>query len=120
MKNEIKNTLKIIVLLIVVFVVLYFLHITIGERFEDQYKSQYEMGETSIIFSMDSINKTLTVQEIYSNGRTLQWPEVIISKGSATLPDGTIDVGDKITDCKGNLVLKWEDTGILIFSTYFS
>ena len=120
MHDETKNNIKIIVLLIVVFIILYFLHITIGDRFEDQYdESSYE-GETHIIFSKDPINKTLTVTEIYSYGRTLHWPEVSIANGSATLPYGTIDVGDVITDCEGNLVLIWKDTDIYIYSTEFS
>ena len=77
------------------------------------------MGETKIIFSVDSVNRILTVQETYLNGRTLHWPEVIISNGSAILPYGTIEVGDKITECRGHLVLKWRDTDILILSTDF-
>jgi hypothetical protein len=120
MHDETKNNIKIIVLLLVVFIILYFLHITIGDRFEDQYDDSSYDGETQIIFSIDQINKTLTVTEIYAQGRTLHWPEVNITDGFAILPSGTIDVGDVITDCEGNLELIWKDTGIRIFSTDFS
>ena len=120
MNNETKNNIKIITLLIIVFIILYLLHISIGDRFEDQYDDTREKGELNIIFLTNSINKTLTVQEIYSNGRTLYWPEVIIVNGSANLPYGTIEVGDTITNCEGYLVLKWRDTENLIFSKEFS
>ena len=120
MKYDTKNNIKVVILLIVVFIILFFLHMTIGDRFEDQYDNQGEKDEKHIIFSVDSIKKTLTVEEIYSNGRNLHWPEIIITDGSATLPYGTIDVGEKITDCEGHLVLKWKDTGNLIFSTDFN
>ena len=120
MNNETKNNIKIIALLLVVFIILYFLHVTIGDRFEDQYGDPNEQGETNIIFTMDLNNKTLTVKEIYSQGRTLYWPDVTIADGSATLPYGTIDVGDIITDCEGHLVLKWGDMGHLIFSGDFN
>jgi hypothetical protein len=120
MYDETKNNIKIIVLLLVVFIILYFLHITIGDRFENQFDDSSYDGETQIIFSVDTINKTLTVTEVYSQGRTLYWPEVSISDGSATLPSGIIDVGDVISDCEGYLELIWKDTGIHIFSTDFS
>jgi len=121
MHDETKNNIKIIGSLLVVFIILYCLHITIGDRFEYKYDdSSYCGGTTQIIFSIDTINKTLTVTEIYAQGRTLHWPEVNITDGSATLPSGTIDVGDVITDCEGNLELIWKDTGINIISTDFS
>ena len=119
MNQETKNNIKIISLLLVVFIILYFLHVTIGDRFEDQYDNS-GYGETQIIFSKDTNSKTLTVTEIYSQGRTLHWPEVIVTNGSATLPYGTIDVGDVITDCEGHLELKWESTGIKICEEDFN
>ena len=120
MHDETKNNIKIVVLLIVVFIILYCLHITIGDRFEDLYADSSYCGETQIIFSKDTTNKTLTVTEIYSQGRTLYWPEVNISEGSATLPFGTIDVGDVITNCEGYLKLIWKETCNYIFSADFS
>jgi hypothetical protein len=120
MNDETKNNIKIIVLLIVVFIILYFLHITIEDRFEDQYDDFSYEGETQIIFSKDITNKTLTVTEFYSQGSTLHWPQVAINNGSATLPFGTIDVGDVITNCEGYLELIWGDTGIHIISTDFN
>jgi len=120
MHDETKNNIKIIGSLLVVFIILYFLHITIGDRFEDQYDDSSYDGETQIIFSIDTINKTLTVTEIYSQGRILYWPEVNITDGSATLPYGTIDVGDVITDCEGYLKLIWKETCNYLFSADFS
>ena len=119
MNKVTKDNVKIIILLIVVFIILYFLHITIGDNFVDQYGGPSHEDEINIFFRTDKISKTLTVEEIFSQGRTLYWPEVIVTEGSATLPFGTIDIGDKITDCEGHLVLKWKDTDNLIFSNDF-
>jgi hypothetical protein len=119
MNQETKNNIKIISLLIVVFIILYFLHVTIGDRFEDQYSGSSNNGGTNIVFLTDLTSKTLTVSDIHSQ-RTCHWSEVVIASGNATLPVGSIDVGDIITNCEGNLVLKWEDTGIEICSKDFS
>jgi hypothetical protein len=119
MQRETKNNIKIVSLLLVVFIILYFLHITLGDRFEDLYGDSKEKGETNIIFMTDHVNKTLTVSEIYSD-RPCHWPEVVITNGNASLPFGTIDVGDKITNCEGYLELKWNNTGIHIWSADFS
>ena len=40
MEEETKNNIKIILLLLIVFIILYALHITFGDRFEEQYQSQ--------------------------------------------------------------------------------
>jgi hypothetical protein len=120
MNNETKNNIKIVILLFVVFFILYALHVSFGDRFEDQYDNSNYEGKTQIIFSIDTVNKTLTVNEIYSDGITLYWPEVTVNDGSATLPFGTIDVGDVITDCEGYLELIWSDTGNHLFSIDFN
>ena len=120
MNNETKNNIKIVLFLFVIFVILYALHITFGDRFADQYDNSNYEGETQIIFSIDTANKTLTVKEIYSDGGTVYWPEVTVNNGSATLPSGTIDLGDVITDCDGYLVLVWSDTGNHLFSIDFN
>ena len=120
MNDETKNNIKIIVLLFVVFIILYCLNIKIGDRFENQYNDFSYEGEAQINFSKDTTNKTLTVTEIYSQGRTLHWPEVAINNGSANLPFGTIDVGDVITNCESYLELIWKETGVHIFSIDFS
>jgi hypothetical protein len=120
MENETKNNIKIVFLLIIVFVILYALHVTIGKSFENHYDNSNFDNEIHLIFSVSSMDKSLTVTEIYSNGRTLYWPEIIVKNGSANLPNGTIDVGDKITNCQGFLELVWKDTNIHIYSNDFN
>ena len=120
MKIGTKNNIKIISLILLVFIILYFLHITIGERFEDQYNNEKYRGETHLIFSTDISSKTLTLTEIFAQGRTLYWSDVIITSGSAKLPTGIIAVGDKITNCDGHLELIWEQTGINITEVDFT
>ena len=56
------------------------------------------------VFAMDKNTKTLTVQKIYEDN--LKWEEHEVCSGSATLPRGKINEGDKITNCKGNVALR--------------
>jgi hypothetical protein len=120
MNKEIKNHIKIISLLIVVFIILYFLHVTIGDRFEDQYDTSDNDSETNIIFMKNFINKTLTVSEIHSQRKTIYWTEIELKEGNATLPPGIIDVGDEITNCEDNIVIVWKSTDTYIYSTNFN
>jgi len=119
MDKEIKNHIKIITLLIIVFIILYFLHITFGDIFESQFEHTEFNSEPTIIFQEDHINNTLTVTEIYPQDRDWHWPEVSIVNGSATLPYGKIEVGDKITNCEGYLELEWGKLGIPIWMADF-
>ena len=119
MQDQTKNNIKIIVLLLVVFIVLYFLHVTFGDRFEDQYGGQSCLGPTNIIFTADNESKTLTVTEIYSQDRTIHWSEIEII-GTADGIYGPIDVGDTITGCEGYIEIVWAETCTTIYSTNFS
>ena len=49
---------------------------------------------------------------VYPND--LDWNEVVVSTGSATLPTGTIDTGDTITNCQYYVTLRWASTDQLI------
>jgi hypothetical protein len=50
----------------------------------------------------------------------LSWEDVEIFKGSATLPEGTIEINDVITDCNGELVLVWKPTASVLADVAFS
>ena len=118
MNQEMKNNLKIVASLLVVFVVLYALHVTFGDRFEDQYGSQSCLGPTNIIFTADNVSKTLTVNQIYSNDRTIHWSEINII-GTCDEIYGPIDIGDTITGCEGYIKIVLAETGNTIYSTHF-
>ena len=118
MNQDMKNNLKIIASLLVVFIILYALHVTFGDRFEDQYGGQSCLGPTNIIFTADNVSKTLTVSEIYSNDRTIHWSEISII-GTANELYGPINVGDVITGCEGYIEIVWAETGNVIYSTNF-
>ncbi|MFO7678373.1 MAG: hypothetical protein R6V50_08370 [Thermoplasmatota archaeon] len=60
---------------------------------------------------MDKATKTLTVQKIYESN--LEWQKTEICSGKATLPQGTIKEGDKLTNCEGNLSLRHIPTNII-------
>jgi len=61
---------------------------------------------------MDKATKTLTVQKIYDSN--FHWQKTEICSGNATLPQGTIKQGDKITNCQGNLALRHIPTNTII------
>ena len=64
------------------------------------------------VFSMDKNARTLTVQKIYETN--LKWEDNEICSGNATLPVGTIKIGDVITDCDGNVALRHIPTNTLL------
>lgn len=67
---------------------------------------------SAFIVEQDIENKTLTVISVKETG--LSWENVELFEGSATLPNGTIEINDVITNCSGNVVLVWKITGIVI------
>ena len=64
------------------------------------------------VLTMDKSTKTLTVQKLYEND--VKWEEHEICSGSAKLPSGSIKEGDTVTDCKGNLALRYKPTNTLL------
>lgn len=56
------------------------------------------------LFVMDKNTRTLTVQELYEND--MKWEDNEITSGDASLPTGSIKVGDVVTNCSGNLSLR--------------
>jgi len=122
MNNETKNNIKIITLLFVVFVILYALHVTIGSQFGSEENYSDYTDSPNIIFETDTLNNILTVSEIHPEYIELHWSEISLislDNGSASLPYGTIEIGDRITDCKGYFRLEWEITGITITTADF-
>jgi hypothetical protein len=54
----------------------------------------------------DIDNKTLIVKYVREEG--LSWENVkLMNDSSASLPDGTIEVEDTITNCNGSVILVW-------------
>lgn len=122
MNDETKNNIKIIALLFVVFVILYALHVTIGKQFFSHEGNSDYTDSPTIIFETDTQNKILTVSDTHPEDMEWHWPQVSLislDNGSATLPHGTIQIGDQITDCKGYFELVWETTGSTIITADF-
>ena len=63
-------------------------------------------------FTQDKNFKTLTVNETDLVGES--WEGIVIHSGNATLPTGTIDIGDTITNCSGNLMLIFDPANTII------
>lgn len=64
---------------------------------------------------MDKASKTLTVQKIYDD--SLNWQKTETCSRKATLPTGSIQVGNVVTNCEGNLSLRHIPTNVL-FGAY--
>ena len=120
MEIEMKNHIKIITLLMLVFIILYILHITIGDRFDNQLQSSDNIENLTIYFSTDHKNKKLTVSDIYPPDVSYYWSEIEIVNGSATFDQyGIIEVGHSLSNCSGYLELKWKPSGIIIWQSDF-
>jgi hypothetical protein len=120
MKKETNNNIKIVLLLLIVFTILYALHITIGDRFGDQYDSSNYIENASIIFQTDYENKILTVDEIHPEDVNYYWSDVEIVNGNATFDQyGIIEIGHTLSNCTGLLELKWISTGVKILERDF-
>ena len=83
-----------------------FLAYVIFERHEEKERHRFPA-----VFTMDKASKTLTVQKIYDSN--LEWDKTEVCSGKATLPTGTVQVGDVVTNCEGNLALRHVPTNIL-------
>lgn len=75
-------------------------------------KKEEEMLKHPLVFSMDENTRTLTVQKIYED--SLKWEDNEICSGNATLPTGEIKEGDVVTNCEGNVALRYIPTNTLL------
>lgn len=77
----------------------------------------YQSINPQIEFEEDLIDKTLTVVNLDMD---LDWENITISSGYATLPSGTINVGNVITNCSGHVALIYEHTNTLLYTGDFT
>ena len=64
------------------------------------------------ILSKNNNEKTLTIQDI--RDEDLYWEDTEICSGNAILPEGIIEKGDVIYNCKGNVSLRHIPSNIII------
>jgi hypothetical protein len=98
---------------------LYILHVSIGSYFGVESEGTHDDMIPTIIFETDTVKKTLTVVEKYPMEIDFYWTEISVASGSATLPYNTVDIGDEITNCEGNLKLIYDRTGAIIYEEVF-
>jgi len=67
---------------------------------------------------LDRINKTITIVSI-EEGTDLIWSNVEVLVGTATIPEGTIDEGDMITNCTEILDFNWIPTNEIFLHVEF-
>ena len=73
---------------------------------------------STLKFVKDDVNKTLTVE---SCGENLIWDYLKIGgTGEGILPDGSIDVGDTIINCSGEIILIYTPMQTMLGSWTFS
>lgn len=71
-----------------------------------------------VIIELDNYNKTITIVSI-EKGTDLVWSNVELLEGDATIPEGSIDEGDIITDCTEILDFKWIPTNEIFLHVEF-
>ena len=109
------KTIVLIVVAVVIIFVLYFAFVTY------QYVSEELPGPkdmpTWMKFNIDKSEKTIIVEYIEAESKylPLSWSDISITNGTATLPIGTIDIGDTITNCGGNLEFIYEPDNTFLF-----
>lgn len=78
----------------------------------------------SVTYDVDLIAGTMTITSIEGDPEELLWSNVeladIYVEFQATLPIGTIDEGDVITDCEGPILLIWKPTGSFFIDETFN
>ena len=75
--------------------------------------------DVDIDFWANDIEKTLTIITIYPANEPLYWNDISVTNGSATLPTGTIDLNDVITDCDGFVELTYKPTETTLYEHNF-
>jgi len=120
LNKEPKNNIKIILLIILTLFILYILHISIGSYFGVESEGKYDNESPEIGFQVDYLSKILTVDSIYPESKDFYWNDITVASGNATLPYDTIDKGDQITNCEGEIKLVYELTGATIWEGEFS
>jgi len=73
--------------------------------------------QLSIIFSQDLENKALILEKLIDDN--LNWNDIEICSGEAILPEGIIEKGDIIYNCKGNISLRHIPTNAIFGAYYF-
>ena len=89
---------------------LFLIFILLG-RF-DKYEEKKHTHKIPALFSMDKTTRTLKVQKIYDDG--IKWDDHEICSGAALLPTGEIREGDTVTNCEGNVALRYVPSNKLI------
>ena len=100
MKKKIKTMLGVSVAILI------FLGVTFTWAYMYAFFNHPELDiPPEVEFTMDRNTSTLIVRNISLNfdqyPNDLNWKDVEIYSGNATLPSGTIDIGDIITNCTG-------------------
>ena len=108
-RMRIHQGIKIITVLVVLFVVILF-----NGYMQANWFITPRSTPSPIVFRQE--NNTLLVIEVKQN---LTWENFVIIKGNATLPTGTVDLGDIITNCSssnlyGTIEVEWLPTKTLL------
>jgi hypothetical protein len=118
MEKKIKIIVVLLVALVVVGISLVFGSIWIAQ---ENYKKVQNIIPPApeaphVTYNVNTTADTITITSISGNPGELIWSNVELLNSSvihfqATLPTGTIDIGDVITDCDGPVLLIWKPTG---------
>jgi len=109
-KMKIKNELKFISVFVILFVVILF-----NGYMQANWFVTPHTDPSPIVFRQE--NNTLIVTEVKG---TLTWDNFIVLEGNATLPSGTINLGDIITNCSGTppyggILVEWLPSKTMLY-----
>jgi hypothetical protein len=120
MEKKIKIILLIVIIIIAVISVLLATRWIAFETYKqvsEMVGSAPEKYAPNVTYEKNETARTITITLIEGEPGELLWSNVELYNPNnmysmeATLPNGTIDVGDVITDCDGLIWLRWKPTG---------
>lgn len=120
MENKNKQLLLVIVVAVIIFIIIILAKHWYGEKvFEevsDVIGPDPVNNAPSVTYEKNETARTITITSIEGEPEELFWSNVELYNPQdlywmkATLPNGTIDAGDVITDCEGLIFLMWKPT----------
>lgn len=117
MDKQTKTIVLIVVAVVVIIFVLYFTLAFVTYQYVSEKLPGPKDMPTWMKFTIDKSEKTIIVEDIEAESKylPLSWSDISITNGTATFPIGTIDIGDTITNCSGNLEFIYEPDNTLLF-----
>ena len=125
MEKKIKIILLVVIIVIAVIGFLFATRWVAQDIYEDVSNMQPPVLQApTVTYDVDNTAGTMTITSIEGNPEELLWSNVELADAyvefQATLPSGTIDEGDIITECEGPVLLIWKPNGAFFIDETFN